>query len=143
MTAMAAARLEQLRSLAWRFDVHPDAAPAPISDVTSDLSHEPFGAAGPGLAESPASSLATDAAGYVDYLDETGQWVGTLPTPPDRAVYVRRWAVRHLTSAPGDAIGLQVLVAPLHRERRRRPTASRPWTGEDVLLATIVARRVW
>ena len=93
--AAAAAKIEELHSLSWRFDE----AGARISD--------------PGLATSPADALQRNVAGFADYLDQEGQPVGAGLDPPPAAAYVRRWALRPLAAAPDDTLVVQVLVAPL------------------------------
>jgi type II secretory pathway pseudopilin PulG len=142
MAALAAARLEQLRSLAWSIHVRADGTLDFLTDLATDLSRDPPTAGGTGLSDSPSATLASDVPGYVDYLDAEGRWVGAAAGIPGRAVYVRRWAVRRLPAVSGDAVALQVLVAPLSAERRRRSPTARLWAGDDVLLVTIVARRV-
>jgi prepilin-type N-terminal cleavage/methylation domain-containing protein len=141
MTVLAASRLEQLLSLDWCMAVGAAPPAVPRSDVTTDLSRDPAGPGGPGLAEAPAGALDADTAGWVDYLDRHGRWAGTVPGVPRSAVYVRRWAVRHLPGPPDDVLALQVLVSPLHAEQVRTPGGPRRWTGEDVLLTTFVVRR--
>lgn len=93
--AAAAAKIEELHSLVWRFDQ----AGARISDA--------------GLAASPPDALQRNVAGFADYLDQAGQPAGAGTDPPPRAVYVRRWALRPLAAAPDDTLVIQVLVAPL------------------------------
>lgn len=110
-TALAAAqeKMEELQLLAWRFDDSGNR----ISDLETDLTVDPWSAGGPGLTTSPRNALVENVDGYVDYLDEQGQWVGTGLRPPTSAVFVRRWAVRTLAGAPEDTLVLQVLVVPL------------------------------
>ena len=104
---LAAQRLEQLRGLAFFVDE----AGAAVTDSTTDLSVTPPAAAGGrGLLASPASALTVDTAGYVDYLDAAGQWVGTGTTAPRGAVYTRRWSVTPLAAHPNRALVLRVVV---------------------------------
>ena len=49
----------------------------------------------------------------MDYLDESGRWIGTGSTPPPQTVYLRRWAIEPLPADPADSIALQVLVISL------------------------------
>jgi hypothetical protein len=94
------------------------------------------------LSESPAGTLDANTPPYVDFLDRHGRWAGTGTSPPGNALYVRRWAVHRLASDPDRVVVLQVLVATVKRERARRGAAPHAWNGEDVLLATMMTRRV-
>lgn len=107
--AAAQAKVEELLSLAWRFDERGNR----VSDVATNLAVTPSSTGGTGLRPSPANALAENVDGHVDYLDQYGQWVGTGSQPPSSAAFVRRWAVRPLASAPADTLVLQVLVVPL------------------------------
>ena len=137
-TALATQKLEQLRVLTWTFD----AADQPVSDATTDLSANPPAAAGSGLRPSPPGTLDRDVAGYVDYLDAAGRWVGAGAQAPAGAVYRRRWSVAPLPGSaggPNDALALQVLVT-----KAARPPAGlsgRPRRPEDVFLATVLTRK--
>ena len=119
-TLLAAGKLEQLRELRWGFD----AEGTPVTDTMSDLSTDPVTDFGRGLSASPADSLQRNVAGYVDYLDEAGRWVGTGPQPPPRAVYIRRWCIQPLPEDPVNARLLQVLVTSVVG-RRGTPTVDR------------------
>jgi type II secretory pathway pseudopilin PulG len=139
-TVLAAGRLEQLRGLAWDYVPAPPGGPAlPRSDWVTDLSADPPGVSGTGLMETPPGTLDTNTRGSVDYLDARGRWLGSGGSPPGSAAYIRRWAIRPLPANPADAVVLQVLVTPVAQERRRL-SARRIWTGEDVLLTTVRAR---
>lgn len=80
------------------------------SDKMEDLRALPW-ASLVALSPSPAGALQRDEAGYVDYLDGTGRWVGA--TPVARAVYVRRWSLQPLPEDPDGTLILQVLVVPV------------------------------
>jgi prepilin-type N-terminal cleavage/methylation domain-containing protein len=140
--ALATGKIEQLRSLEWRFELDASAVLTPHTDTSSNLSLESVSPGGPGLAESPAGTLDTNMPPYVDYLDRHGRWAGTGASPPGNAVYVRRWAVHRLPADPDRVVVLQVFVATVQRERARRGSAPHAWNGEDVLLATLMMRRV-
>jgi prepilin-type N-terminal cleavage/methylation domain-containing protein len=140
--ALASAKLEQLRSLEWRLEVDASGTAIARSDARSNLSVEPATAAGPGLAESPPGTLDRDMSPYVDYLDRFGRWCGTGATPARGAVYIRRWAVRHHPSSPQRLLAFQVLVTTVQRERSRPFSSPHGWNGTDVLLATMVSRKV-
>jgi prepilin-type N-terminal cleavage/methylation domain-containing protein len=91
-TVLAEQKMEQLRSLAWGFDL----LGLPLSDT--------------GLSPSPAGSLTTNTAGFVDYLDQNGGLVGSGATPPSGTVYIRRWSIEPLPTNPNNTLILQVLV---------------------------------
>jgi hypothetical protein len=88
---LAAQKLEELRSLAWEFDV----SGAPVSDVR--------------LRASPWS-LQRNTPGFVDHVNRDGLVVGEDAAPPVSAVYTRRWSVEPLPAAAGDVVLIQVLV---------------------------------
>jgi type II secretory pathway pseudopilin PulG len=131
---LAVQRMEQLRSLAWTHIT--TASPAlsmSSSDVTTDLSRDPATDAGPGLLLSPAGTLDANVAGYVDYLDGSGRWVGNGPVPPSAAVYVRRWSVAAGVSDPDDLLALTVVVG--------MRGASRVALSDAVRLITLESRK--
>jgi len=134
--ALATGKIEQLRSLEWRFELDASAVLIPHTDTSSNLSLE---SVSPG---SPVGTLDTNMPPYVDYLDWHGRWAGTGASPPGNAAYVRRWAVHRLPADPDRVVVLQVFVATVQRERARRGSAPHAWNGEDVLLATLMMRRV-
>ena len=104
----AVERLEQLRALAWTSD----GAIVPVSDWSSNLTLSiPAGTGGPGLGVSPGDTLAANVAGFADFMDADGRWLGGGTTPPADAAWVRRWAVQALT-VPQDTLLLQVAVVP-------------------------------
>ena len=72
---LATQKMEQLRGLTWGFGGQTTRG-LPITDTTTNLATDPPGDNGRGLSASPASSLHQTAAGYVDYLDADGRWVG-------------------------------------------------------------------
>jgi prepilin-type N-terminal cleavage/methylation domain-containing protein len=133
---LAAAKLEQLRGLAWGFGP----SGAPVSDMTTDLCTEPAGRLGVGLSPSPADALARNVPGFVDFVDATGRWVGTGSGAPSQAVYIRRWSVQPLSSDPANTLVFQVLATS---------AARRPGSGTDrlvrlpgdVVLTTIKTRK--
>lgn len=108
-TVLAEQKVEQLRSLAWGFDMQG----LPVSDFTSDTSVEPMVmGGGTGLQPSPASALQTNTNGYVDHVSATGQIVGNDVQPPAAAVYTRRWSIEPLPTNPNNTLIIQVLVTP-------------------------------
>jgi len=125
----ASSRLDQLRSLQFEFDP----AGQRLTDVATDLTVDPPGPGGSGLTSSGSGSLDTNVSGFVDYLDDAGRWVGSGPTPPRAAVFVRRWAIE--SPGPPDLLVLQVLVRPL----ANGPLAGRRQPG-DARMVTARAR---
>ena len=125
---LASARLEQLRALAFELDADGQR----VTDVLTDLSSETPGPGGQGLRGASTDSLAVTTPGFVDYLDDRGQWVGAGAAPPHRAVYVRRWAVEP-SADTSDLVTIQVLVRPLALEGTR---------GADVRRTVAEARLV-
>jgi hypothetical protein len=140
---LAAGKMEELRALEWRYEAGPSSALTARTDLSTDLSVQPSAAGGPGLADSPPGTLDANTPPYVDYLDRHGQWIGTGSAAPFGAVYVRRWAVHPWPADPARLLTLQVLVTTVARERQRPPSSGpHAWNGRDVLLATMMARRV-
>jgi hypothetical protein len=80
---MAAQKMEELRQLKWD-----DAALA------------------------AGGNVADDASGYVEYLDQSGDVVGSGDQAPPGAQFVRRWSIG-LVGADADALVLDVFVRPL------------------------------
>lgn len=127
--AAAQAKLEELESLAWRWDE----AGNRVSDVSTNLSGRTPSSGGSGLAVSPPNSLTENVDGYTDYLDERGGWVGSGSSPPDSAAFVRRWQVSALTAAPDDTLVFRVLVVPLANNPGSGRVISGRGAGESVL----------
>jgi prepilin-type N-terminal cleavage/methylation domain-containing protein len=112
---LAAQKMEQLRALSWAFDI--DGTPLD------------------GLSLSPAGALTADAAGFVDYFDDSGAPLGGGPPPSARAVFARRWSVEHASGmAPPTALILRVAVL------RRGPPG--PASGRGAPGWTEVARMI-
>jgi prepilin-type N-terminal cleavage/methylation domain-containing protein len=140
-TAMAEQKLEQLRGLTWGFD--PQGQGLPLSDTTTNLAVSPTTATGFGLNPSPSDSLDRNTAGYVDFLDTNGTWVGTGTTPPGTAMYIRRWNIKPLPTNPNNTLVLQVIVSPIASEAARvaGPTDTRTRMATDALLVTVKTRK--
>jgi len=134
MTMMAVERVEQLKGLSWGLG---DAeAPVPVSDFGTDLSGVAPGPGGDGLSVSPIDSLAVNERGYVDFADRRGDWLGSGPTVPPGAAFVRRWRVSFVPSAP-NCLALDVFV-DIVDPSAPRPTAP---TATAVRLTTVKVRK--
>lgn len=101
----ASARLDELRGLQFEFDE----AGRRVTDLSTNIAVDPPGPGGGGL--TPGGNTDRDVSGFVDYLDATGQWVGTGPAVPRSAVYIRRWAIDAWDGA--DLVVLRVVVGPV------------------------------
>jgi hypothetical protein len=130
--ALAQERIEQLASLAW----HVGDDGTSVSDETTNLAEQPATAGGRGLSASPAGTLESNVAGYVDFLDGEGRWVGTGALAPSSAMFVRRWAVRPYGPDSGNTLVIQVRVLPL--AGASGSSASR--VPGEALLATALTR---
>lgn len=139
-TVLALQRLEQLRGLTWGFDQH--APGVRVSDTTTDLSQDNPANGGRGLSQSPADALRINTAGYVDYLDQFGRWVGSGVSPPPSACWVRRWSIEPLAPNPEDLLVLQVLVVPARStgSGQERSDSNSSWLRDGARLVTIRAR---
>jgi len=112
-TVLAEQKLEQLRSLAWGFDIDN----LPVSDQSTDTTvvpENPIG--GTGLTPSADGALRENIKGWVDHLDAYGNIIGNDEVAPNAAVYTRRWSVEPLPTNPNNTLILQVLVT---RSRNR------------------------
>jgi hypothetical protein len=138
---LAEQKMEQLRALTWGFD--PSGENLPVTDTTTDLSTAVPTGTGQGLNPSPVNTLDANTAGYVDYLDKRGQWVGTGAVIPAGAVYVRRWNIQPLPTNPNNTLVLQVLVTTALREANLDAGAVGPRTrlSDDALIATVKTRK--
>jgi len=139
---LAAGKMEQLRSLEWRFELDASGLPLPRTDLVTNVSVDPMTPGGAGLSESPSGTLDRDTPPYVDYFDRHGQWAGGGGSPPANAVYVRRWGVHRLPADPARVIAFEVLVTTIRAAHTRTAPGPFAWNGEDVLLTTMVTRSV-
>lgn len=132
-SVLALERMEQLRGLAWGYDMDG----VPREDHETALAAAPgTEGAGPGLGPSPADALEQDTPGFVDYLEAGGHPVDPQRSPAAVA-YIRRWLVLPLADAPGEGLVLRVAVIRGEARAGRRPTESRG----AVVLTTIKTRR--
>jgi type II secretory pathway pseudopilin PulG len=139
--ALAEQKMEQLRSLSWGFDLQGQGLP--VSDTTTNLAVYPHRADGSGLNPSPSGTLSENTAGYVDFLDVQGNWVGTGTAAPANAMYVRRWAIVPLPTNPNNTLVFQVLVSPMSNESARTasPGATRMRMPGDAVLFSVKTRK--
>ena len=107
----AQARLSALTSLAFDTVAGADGSAVAVTDTSTDVTADPPGPGGTGLAESPPDALWRDTTGYVDYLDAAGRDLGSQAGVRERAAYVRRWAIGRQGSGPGEVVVMAVLVA--------------------------------
>ena len=140
-TAMAEQKMEQIRSLNWGFDLQGQGLP--VTDTTTNLAVYPHRDNGSGLNPSPSDTLLRNTAGFVDYLDANGAWVGTGDDPTPGAVYLRRWAIVPLPTNPNNTLVLQVLVTSVADEARLDLTdlPRRPRQPGDALLTSVKTRK--
>jgi type II secretory pathway pseudopilin PulG len=139
-TAMAEQKVEQIRGLTWGFDLLGQGLP--LSDTTTNLAVYPPAHNGSGLNPSPIDALEQNTAGFVDFLDGNGVWVGTGTTPPASAVYIRRWSIQPLPTNPNNTLVIQVLVTPVALEAARLQSAfTRTRMSGDALLVTVRTRK--
>lgn len=140
-TILAAAKMEQLRSLTWCWEAGPPGTPPlPRSDLTTNLSTDPPGNDGRGLRESPPATLERNVPPYVDYVDAEGEWVGNGATAPSTAAFIRRWAIRGLPSDPDRTLIIQVLVTSVAQEASRGAGSWTRRTGQETLLTAVRTR---
>ena len=140
-STLAEQKMEQLRSLSWGFDLQGQGLP--VSDTTTNLALYPHRATGSGLNPSPSGTLNENTAGYVDFLDAQGNWIGTGTTAPANAMFVRRWAIVPLPTNPNNTLVFQVLVSPMSNESARRVTQSgnRARMPGDAMLFSVKTRK--
>jgi hypothetical protein len=134
-TTMAEQKIEQIRSLTWGFDTLGQGLP--VSDTTTNLTVYPLTQTGSGLNPSPSDSLEQNMAGFFDFLDAGGNWVGTGDQIPGTAAYVRRWSITPLPTNPNNTLVIQVLVTPLSNEQGRvaSPFARTRMVGDSLLIS--------
>jgi hypothetical protein len=142
---LAVQKMEQLRGLTWGYVEGPNGvAGAAVTDLTTNLAVDPPDATGTGLRPSPAGTLDTNVAGFVDYLDALGTWVGTGASPPVKTVYIRRWSIEPMPSNPNDTLVLQVRVISARTEARKSTatvTAATRRLEDDTSLVSVKTRR--
>jgi type II secretory pathway pseudopilin PulG len=138
-TALAEQKMEQLRSLTWGFDEAGQGLP--VTDTTTNLSVTPPTQNGTGLNPSPARALEENTPGFVDYLDDMGNWIATGTDIPGNARYIRRWSIEPLPTNPNNTIVIQVLVTTVANEVTKAAEQSRTRVAGDSLLVTVKTRK--
>ena len=138
-TALAAQKMEQIRSLTWGFDL--EGLGLPLTDTTTNLAKYPMTADGNGLNPSPDRAIDENQPGYFEYLDRHGAWLGTGSRPAN-AAFIRRWAIVPLPTNPNNTIVIQVLVSPITNElSRTTTTGTRQRMPGDALLTSVKTRK--
>lgn len=143
-TSLANQKMEQLRGLTWGFDQDQAALGLPVSDTTTNLAVDPPTVGGNGLNPSPSGTLDANIAGYVDFLDVYGRWLGTGTTATASAVYVRRWAIDPLPTNPNNTLVFQVVVTTVAAEYTRaqaNPTGARKRLPGDAWIVSVKTRK--
>jgi hypothetical protein len=137
-TVLAGQKMEQLRALTWGFDM----SNLPVTDTTTNTAVVPeTSVGGTGLAPSPDTALKENTPGYVDYVDAFGQIVGTGgATPPNNAVYTRRWSIEPLPTNPNNTIIIQVLVTPI-RNRGQADLGNVGRLPDEARVVTVKTRK--
>ncbi len=138
---LAAQKMEQLRGLTWGFD--DTGLGLPLTDTTTDLSQDPPTNAGTGLNPSPGGTMQSNTAGFVDYLDQYGNWVGSGSTPPPTATYIRRWSIEPLPTNPNNTLIFQVMVTTVTTEggSTRAANQSRWRLTNDAWIVSVKTRK--
>lgn len=134
MTMMAVERVEQLAGLTW--GLGNAAAPVRVTDTGTSLTSSRPSSGGAGLGVSPADALVVDEPGYVDFADRRGTWLGTAPSVPAGAAFVRRWRVLPVPGA-SDCLAIEVLVDRVDADSRR----AGPPSAFAVRLTTVKTRK--
>jgi type II secretory pathway pseudopilin PulG len=138
-TTMATQKMEQLRGLTFSYDA--SGLGLPVTDTTTNLALCTPDATGKGLNPSPSGALDANTSGFVDFLDERGNCVGTGgTTPPAGAIYTRRWAITPLPTNPNNTLVLSVLVTTTAKEAMRG-SGARTRLVEDALITTVRTRK--
>ena len=135
---LAQQKLEELRSLAWGFDQ----SGLPISDITTDTTVTPETPVnGTGLSPSPGTALQENTTGWVDYIDQWGNKLGTGANAPQNAVYTRRWMVSPLPTNPNNTVVLQVLVFRSHKDRGAADQGAVKRLPEEARMISVKTRK--
>jgi prepilin-type N-terminal cleavage/methylation domain-containing protein len=96
-----------------------------------------------GLAPSPAGTLASDVAGYCDFVDRAGRPLGAGPVAPADSAYARRWSIEPLPASPAHTSILQVLVIDLRHYAAGNATPSGVRLPGDARIVAAAAGRAF
>jgi hypothetical protein len=136
-TVLAGQKLEELRALTWGFDLQG----LPVSDTSTDTTVSPeLPLGGTGLSPSPTGALRANTAGFVDHVDQWGNKLGGGVTPPDNAVYTRRWSIEPLPTNPNNTLIIQVLVTRL-RDRGTADEGAVTRLPDEARVVTVKTRK--
>jgi hypothetical protein len=134
---LAEQKLEELRALAWGYDTQG----LPLSDTTTNTAVSPeTPTGGTGLSPSPGSALQSNTTGYVDYVDQFGNKMGTGANPPQNAIYTRRWSITPLPTNPNNTLVMQVLVTR-NRNRGSADQGAVQRLPEEARMITVKTRK--
>jgi hypothetical protein len=112
--ALALQKVEQLTTITWAVDE----SGTLLTDEWTDLAVEPHGESGAGLGLSPPGSLLANTAGFGDFLDARGVWIGSGVSPPAGAAFVRRWQVEPIAGPVDRSITVRVLSTDVGHDAR-------------------------
>lgn len=96
-----------------------------------------------GVAASPAGTLASDVAGYCDFVDRTGRPLGAGPAVPADSAYARRWSIEPLPASPAHTSILQVLVIDLRHHAANNATPSNVRLPGDARIVAAAVGKVF
>jgi hypothetical protein len=137
-TVLAEQKMEQLRGLTWGFDI----LGLPISDAATNTALPVESATGgTGLLPSPANTLTSNVAGYVDYIDQFGNIIGGGATVPPKTMFIRRWSVEPLPINPNNTLILQVLVTKRQDRGIADTAGSTQRLRDEARLMTVKTRK--
>jgi hypothetical protein len=135
---LAEQKIEELRGLTYGFDE----SGLPLSDSSTNTAvpgEPPTG--GTGLEPSPGTALQENTPGYVDYVDQFGNKIGTGgDQPPNNALYTRRWSIMPLPTNPNNTLVIQVLVTR-HQARGAADDGAVSRLPDEARLVTVKTRK--
>jgi prepilin-type N-terminal cleavage/methylation domain-containing protein len=134
--ALAQQKVEQLSAITWAVNE----GGVLLSDDWTDLAVDPPRDSGIGLRASSSAALLSNMAGFVDFLDASGVWVGTGASPPAGTAFVRRWSVEPTAGASDRTLLLRVFVTTVGRGGDRGAAGATSAGGADTALASLRTR---
>jgi type II secretory pathway pseudopilin PulG len=136
-SVLAQQKVEELRGLTWGFDTQG----LPISDTSSNTAvspEQPNG--GTGLSPSPKTALNENTDGFVDYIDQFGNKLGSGQSAPKNTIYFRRWSIEPLPTNPNNTLIIQVLVGR-NRDRGAANDGAVARLDEEARVITVKTRK--